>query len=103
MPDTLLSTKLYIPHTRGDLVPRPHLIERLDEGARSTRLTLLSAPAGFGKSTLLSEWIQRRGEVLSPPGAHTAPLRFAWLSLDRGDNAPSRFWAYVIAALQHAG
>jgi len=63
MPDTLLSTKLYIPRSRGELVPRSHLIERLDAGL-SGKLTLVSAPAGYGKTTLVSDWLYRRGGVI---------------------------------------
>ncbi len=94
----LLKTKLYIPAARSRLVPRPRLIERLDEGVRSAKLTLISAPAGFGKTTLLSEWIHGRGTDVA--SAVTPPLQVAWLSLDAGDNDPTRFWAYVVAALQ---
>jgi LuxR family maltose regulon positive regulatory protein len=87
MATPLLSTKLYIPPVRPNWVPRPRLIERLNEGLHR-KLTLLSAPAGFGKTTLLSEWAQQ--------GAFPV----AWVSLDAGDSDPARFWAYVIAALQ---
>ena len=83
----LLRTKLHIPPVRSKLVLRPRLIEQLDAG-RDRRLTLISAPAGFGKTTLLSQWIQQ------------SEFPVAWLSLDKGDNDPARFWAYVIAALQ---
>lgn len=86
----LLSTKLYIPPPRPNVVVRARLIEKLDQGLREGRpLTLISAPAGSGKTTLLSTW-------LSQLGAHKA----AWLSLDELDNDPARFWLYVIAALQ---
>jgi LuxR family maltose regulon positive regulatory protein len=79
MATSLLTTKLYMPPASPRLVPRPHLIQQLDEGLHlGHRLTLASAPAGFGKTTLLS----------------------AWLSLDDGDNDPTRFLAYLIAALQ---
>ena len=90
MPGGLLHTKLYAPKPRGDLVPRPRLTARLDRGT-ATRLTLVSAPAGFGKTTAIAEWLA------SAPGhrPHTA-----WLSLDAGDNHPVSFWAHVIAALQ---
>ena len=111
MIESLLMTKLYIPPPHPDLVPRPRLVRRLEEGLRlGRRLTLLSAPAGYGKSTLLSAWIashrrgvpqlERRGA-----GASTAPLQVAWLSLDREDDSPARFWTYLVAALQsvHAG
>lgn len=83
----LLRTKLHIPPTRSELVSRPRLIERLDVGLDRT-MTLISAPAGFGKTTLLSEWVTRHRE------------RTAWLSLDREDNDPVRFWTYLVAALQ---
>lgn len=85
----LLGTKLFIPRRRPTLVPRPRLIERLDEGAER-RLTLVSAPAGFGKTTLLAEWV-------GGPAAGGRPA--AWLSLDQGDNDLELFWAYVITAL----
>ena len=89
----LLETKLYVPRPRRGLVPRPRLSERLDRGAAS-KLMLVSAPAGFGKTTLLSEW-------LAAGSAAPADERLvAWLSLDRGDNDPVSFWAYVIAALR---
>ncbi|MGB5846402.1 MAG: AAA family ATPase, partial [Anaerolineales bacterium] len=87
MPDTLLSTKLYIPPPRPDLVPRPRLTERLEAGTRG-KLTLVSAPAGYGKSTLVSEWIARSN------------VPTAWLSLDASDNEYPRFFTYLIAALQ---
>jgi LuxR family maltose regulon positive regulatory protein len=75
-------------------MPRPRLIDRLNAGIRSGhKLTLISAPAGFGKTTLLSEWINRGDR------AETCP-HVAWLSLDKGDDDPSRFWRYLIAALQ---
>jgi len=90
----LLTTKLYIPPPRPNLVPRPRLIEQLNAGLHSgRRLTLISAPAGFGKTTLLSEWIAN-SDRLEPV------VRFAWVSLDQGDNDLARFWAYFIAALQ---
>jgi LuxR family maltose regulon positive regulatory protein len=83
----LLKTKLYIPPVRPDLVPRPRLVERLNAGLQR-KLALISAPAGFGKTTLLSEWVANCGRPL------------AWVSLDEGDNDPARFWAYFIAALE---
>ena len=92
----VLATKFFIPRLRPHAVPRPRLIEKLSEGLRSGRkLTLVSAPAGFGKTTLLSEWIadaQQRDPL----------LKIAWLSLDESDNAPSRFLAYLLSALNHA-
>lgn len=86
----LLLTKLYAPPPRPSPVPRPRLVARFNAGI-SRRLTLLSAPAGFGKTTLLCEW-----RAASP--ANEMPC--AWLSLDAGDNDPQRFWEYVIAALR---
>jgi LuxR family maltose regulon positive regulatory protein len=91
----LLKTKFYIPPVRPGLVSRPRLVERLDEGLRLGRkLTLISAPAGFGKTTLLSEWI----------ASCTQETRVAWLSLDKGDaNSDSpdlpRFLAYLVGAV----
>ncbi|MFL5655368.1 MAG: LuxR C-terminal-related transcriptional regulator [Ktedonobacteraceae bacterium] len=86
----LLSTKLALPRPRPSLVLRESLLARLDEGLEH-KLTLLSAPAGFGKTTLVSEWIATRGERQDLP-----PV--AWVSLDAGDNDPVRFWRYVITA-----
>jgi LuxR family maltose regulon positive regulatory protein len=86
-----LKTKLYVPPLRENLVSRPRLVERLNEGLRwGRKLTLVSAPAGYGKTTLLSAWVRQ----VEPP------MRVAWLSLDERDNDPLRFWAYVVAALQ---
>jgi LuxR family maltose regulon positive regulatory protein len=87
-PDSpFLATKLFVPRLRPNRVPRPHLVARLSRGLAG-KLTLVSAPAGFGKTTLMSEWLQ---QVDRP---------FTWLSLDDGDNDPSRFLAYLAAALQ---
>ena len=94
MPAPLLETKLYVPRSRRGLVPRPRLSERLDRGIAST-LMLVSAPAGFGKTTLLTEWLAR-------PAAPAGERLAAWLLLDRGDNDPASFWTYVIAALRTA-
>jgi LuxR family transcriptional regulator, maltose regulon positive regulatory protein len=93
VPAALLETKFYVPRPRHGLVPRPRLSERLERGAAS-RLTLVSAPAGFGKTTLLAEWLA------AGPAAPAGERLAAWLSLDRGDNDPASFWAYVIAALR---
>ncbi|MCC6628231.1 MAG: helix-turn-helix transcriptional regulator [Chloroflexi bacterium] len=90
MVDPLLETKLHIPKRRPALVPRPRLMERLDQGAEG-KLTLVSAPAGFGKTTLLAEWL-----AATPASERPA----AWVSLDQSDNDPALFWAYCIAALQ---
>jgi len=87
VPSPLLKTKIHIPGVRSELVSRSRLIDRLN-AAVQRRLTLISAPAGFGKTTLLSEWVQQTGASV------------AWVSLDPDDNDPARFLAYVIAALQ---
>jgi LuxR family maltose regulon positive regulatory protein len=97
----ILATKLYIPPPRPKAVLRPRLIERLNESlSAGHKLTLISAPAGFGKTTLVSEWIagcERR----EPEVRVSEPLvQVAWLSLDAGDNDPARFLAYLVAALQ---
>ena len=89
MSSPILATKLYIPPPRAKIVLRPRLIERLNEGLSSNRkLTIISAAAGFGKTTLVSEWIASCGKPV------------AWLSLDESDNDPIRFLTYLIAALQ---
>ena len=93
MRSPLLETKLFRPGPRPGLVPRPRLNEQLDRGAVS-KLTLVSAPAGFGKSRLLAEWLA--GKSATGEGAA------AWLSLDSGDNVPVTFWSYLIAALRTA-
>ncbi|HEU0237358.1 MAG TPA: LuxR C-terminal-related transcriptional regulator [Candidatus Limnocylindrales bacterium] len=87
----LLQTKLHAPHARGGAVVRQRLADRLSRGVQS-KLTLASAPPGFGKSTLVGAWI----EAQDPPAAT------AWLSLDPEDNDPATFWAYVVAALTTA-
>src|SRR6478735_3473585 len=89
MAGPLLETKLHIPRWRRSLVARPRLSERLSRGAESS-LTLVSAPAGFGKTTLLTEWL----------AVAAADERYvAWLSLDQRDNDPALFWTYLVAAL----
>jgi LuxR family maltose regulon positive regulatory protein len=91
----LLETKLYLPRAPRGLVPRPRLSERLDHGA-AAKLMLVSAPAGFGKTTLLAEWLA------AGPAAPTDERSAAWLSLDGGDNHSATFWTYLIAALRTA-
>ncbi|MCB0008685.1 MAG: AAA family ATPase, partial [Anaerolineales bacterium] len=95
MPYELLQTKLYRPRLRPSLVSRPHLLEKLNRGLGG-KLTLISAPAGFGKTTLVSSWLTALPTTEPAP----APPQIAWLSLDENDSAPDRFLAYVIAALQ---
>ena len=88
----LLSTKLMLPPLAGGVVPRGRLFARLNE---DRPLTILSAPPGFGKTTLLSAWLRQ----LTKTADHTPPAS-SWLSLDEDDNDPVRFWSYVITALQ---
>jgi LuxR family transcriptional regulator, maltose regulon positive regulatory protein len=103
MSSPILATKLYSPPPGPKLVPRSRLIERLNEGLRG-KLILISAPAGFGKTTLVSEWINskagggRRKDESSAVAFH--PFKVAWLSLDEGDNDLAHFLTYLIAALQ---
>jgi len=87
MSTPILATKLYIPRLRPNVVSRPRLNERLNEGLHR-KLTLISAPAGFGKTTLVSQWLAG------------GPRPIAWLSLDEGDNDPVRFLTYLVAALR---
>jgi len=88
----LLETKLHVPRLRRGLVTRPRLSDRLSRGAESA-LTLVSAPAGFGKTTLLTEWL-----AAAPADGRSA----AWLSLDQRDNDSAVFWTYLVTALQTA-
>ncbi|MBE9480178.1 MAG: hypothetical protein IMY69_00625, partial [Bacteroidetes bacterium] len=83
----LLATKLYVPQPRPNLVQRTHLIDQLNKGINH-KLTLISAPAGFGKTTLISEWISQ------------SEISVVWISLDKGDSDPVHFIHYLIAALQ---
>ena len=83
----ILATKLYVPKPRSDIVLRPRLVDRLNKG-RHGKLTLLSAPAGFGKTTLLSAWLA------------SGQYPTAWLSLEEGDQELQRFLVYFVAALQ---
>lgn len=96
----ILTTKLHIPHVSPNLVPRPRLIDRLNQGLHR-KLTLISAPAGFGKTTLISEWAESLG--CNQPGDLGSPkVCAAWLSLDEYDSVPERFLTYLAAALQTA-
>ena len=83
----IVSTKLYIPHVRNSLVSRPRLMNKLDEG-RSAKLTLVSANAGYGKTTALSEWAKQCSELV------------AWVSLDHQDNDWIRFWSYITTSIE---
>lgn len=86
--DIILKTKLFIPNIRSKRVERTHLIEQLNQGL-DYRLTLVSAPAGYGKSTLLGAWVRQ------------SPYPVAWLSLDADDNEPLRYIKYITSALQN--
>ncbi|MBW0117363.1 LuxR C-terminal-related transcriptional regulator [Pseudonocardia abyssalis] len=90
MAGTVLASKLRVPASRGRSVGRPRLHEHLDRATGGT-LTLVSAPAGFGKTTLLANWLASAG------GRSTA-----WLSLDEQDDDPTRFWTHLVAALRTA-
>ena len=121
MPAPVLATKLYIPPPRPNAVPRPRLIARLNDGLRAGRkLALISAPAGFGKTTLVSEWINQKAEggrtlaparsagmkdeasaaAVHPSSLISHPFKVAWLSLDEGDSDLARFLVYFVAAVQ---
>src|SRR6476619_2948546 len=86
----LLETKFFVSRSRRGVVPRARLTLRLD-GAREAKLTLVAAPAGFGKTTLLAAWC-----AAVPPDSAAV----AWLSLDQSDDDPASFWTYLITALQ---
>ena len=88
-PSGVVRTKLLAPVPRSEQVPRPRLIEQLDAGS-DRKLTLIGAPVGYGKTTLLTQWLRSQG-----PNLH-----FAWVSLDEQDNDPVRLWRHVIEALR---
>src|SRR3712207_159478 len=95
-PTPVLATKLFVPAPRPKLVARPRIAERLDTTLDAGhRLTLVSAPAGFGKTTLLSCW-------LTDLDQRQRRTRVGWFSLDDGDNDLARFLAHLVAALQSA-
>jgi LuxR family maltose regulon positive regulatory protein len=115
----LLATKFYYPPARPNLVPRPRLLERLEAGlyqgdSFTRKLTLVCAPAGYGKTTLITEWLNKitAGEGIEgenqpqtsaqdrSPSRQLPSPRVTWLSLDEGDNDPVRFLAYFVAALK---
>jgi len=84
----MLLTKLHIPSTSEDIVHRAGLFERLNDGL-NRKLILISAPAGFGKTTIISDWI------------HNRRIPTAWFSLDKGDNDPAVFFSYTISGIQN--
>jgi len=108
MVSPLLATKFHVPSPLPQLVPRPRLMARMNEGI-ARPLTLISAPAGFGKTTLLAEWLTSVGleatdlrleDAVQVSNLKSLTPRVAWLSLDEGDNDRTRFWTYFITALQ---
>jgi len=88
----ILLTKLFIPENRPELVARSHLVDQLNNGLHR-KLTLISAPAGFGKTTVVTNWLH------SQEGDASSPFLIGWLSLDEDDNDPVRFLTYLITAL----
>jgi len=96
MAASILVTKLFVPPTRAELVHRPGLIEQLNNGL-DRKLTLISAPAGFGKTTLVSEWVEN---LWNNNEIENQTIKVAWLSLDQDDNDPVRFLTYFIATLK---
>ena len=90
--DPLLETKIRVPTAHASRISRPRIREHLGS-ATGAALTLVSAPAGFGKTTAVTEWLE---------ASATPTRRVAWVSLDAGDDDPGRFWAYVVAALRTA-
>jgi LuxR family maltose regulon positive regulatory protein len=89
VPNTLLTTKLNIPPLRPALVPRPKLVDKLNAGL-DRRVILISAPAGLGKTTLVTEWLNQ-----------PSILPHTWLSLDQQDDEPIRFFRYLVGAFQN--
>jgi LuxR family transcriptional regulator, maltose regulon positive regulatory protein len=93
---SMLATKFHVPAPRRQAVARPRLVDFLiSESFADRKLTLICAPAGFGKTTLLSQWVSR-------VRAADPEVRVAWLSLDEGDDDPTRFLAHLVAAMHDA-
>ncbi len=104
MDNPILATKLCFPILRNDVVRRLRLVERLNAGLWQEdgfvrKLTLVSAPAGFGKTTLVSEWLHSLS-LATPATGNKSKVMVAWLSLDESDNDPALFLAYLIAGLR---
>ncbi len=104
MADVLLKTKLFAPPARPDLVARPRLLARLENGLQpGCKLILVCAPPGFGKTTLVASWIEQVMNPVFSPGSSPRPesgVQFSWLSLDENDNLPQRFFTYLAASVQ---
>ena len=98
MHTSILATKFHIPPRHAGLVARPRLLEQLDTALRAGhKLTIVSAPAGYGKTTLVAEWLARLQS-----NAESPPPKISWLSLDDGDNDPVRFMRYFLASFWQA-
>ena len=91
--EDLLLTRLIPPHMHASLILRPSLFARLDKSFEK-RVTLVSAPTGFGKTTLVSQWLSQRQP--------DHPFLSAWVTLDEEDNDPLRFWRYVLQAIRQS-
>ena len=91
---SLLVTKLFIPHARPKLVSRPRLVDRINKGLHR-KLTLISAPAGFGKTTLVMEWLMGVGE-------HSSSNWIGWFSIDETDNDPIRFFYVFLCCIEQS-
>jgi LuxR family transcriptional regulator, maltose regulon positive regulatory protein len=97
-PLLLLGSKLHLPRLPAPLISRKRLLAQLD-AAHARKLTLLTAPAGYGKTTLVRQWVADREACAHESGSHYLPP-LAWVALDGGDNDPARFWSYIITACQ---
>jgi ATP/maltotriose-dependent transcriptional regulator MalT len=100
LPETILRTKFFLPPTHRHLITRPRILNKLDDTFRpETRLTLLCAPAGFGKTTVVTEWLNRiKSDHSSLTGG--SEVKFSWITFDEADNDPIHFWRYIITAMQ---
>ena len=96
----LLRTKLTIPPKRPSLIPRKRLLDQLNR-LLDSRLTLLAAPAGFGKTSLIIDWLDNQKKSREASKSKALPFQSAWFSIDLNDSDPVRFWSYVLTAVQH--
>jgi LuxR family maltose regulon positive regulatory protein len=95
----LLQTKFYIPSKRPSLIPRPHLLQKLDAGS-DCKLILISAPAGYGKTSIVTEWIEHIQTKTNRPRSENSVGDICWLSLDEDDSHPQQFFRYLAAAIR---